>query len=124
MRKIVSNGEAVQRIKLVQPFRNKRGSLWGAPSGSILYLTYGELPEEYRASVRGARYVVFSYCTPIGWVTADGVKEVPDVGYSLTTGEHQYIVLHAWGIRRHPARGRELRPAGGGSRSGGMDDHR
>lgn len=124
MKSIVSNHEAEERIKLVQPFRNGRGSLRGAPSGSVLNLSMGELPEEYRASVREARYVVFSYATPIGWISKTGEKVVPDIGYSPTTGQHQFIVRHAWGLPPHPARGRELRPVGGGPRSGGMDDLR
>lgn len=129
MRRVVSNREAEARITAEEPFRNDRGSFSGIrlakpvsryPAG----ITYGELPEAYNASVRRARYVVFSYETPIGWVLYDGEKVVPDIGYSLTTGQHQFIVRHAWGLPPHPERGRDLRPAGGGPRSGGMDDDR
>jgi hypothetical protein len=67
--------------------------------------------------------VVWSYFTPIAWVNQDGKKTVPDVGYSATTGQHQTLVMSAWDLHvRYPARGRELRRAGGGPRRGGIDD--
>jgi hypothetical protein len=86
---------------------------------------------------------VYSYGTPIAWVTEDESRSqtepylyhVPDVGYSLTTGQHQYTVLDAWRsvarrglLERHGRRevvrvpgnaevyGRTIR-----ARSGGMD---
>jgi hypothetical protein len=85
---------------------------------------YGELPVNYWQSLQEAVYVVLSYDTPIGWTMPDGTPIVPDVGYSLTTSQHQYLVLNAWGMRDHPfvRRGRETRPAGGGPRRGGIDD--
>ncbi len=86
--------------------------------------THGFLPEEYREDVESAVYVVISYDTPIAWVRSDGTKIVPDVGYSPTTSQHQYTVKAAWGITGRlsfPARGRTLRPAGGGPRRGGID---
>jgi hypothetical protein len=52
----------------------------------------------------------------------DGEKIVPDVGYSATTSQHQMTVMAAWDLPvRFPARGRTLRPAGGGPRRGGID---
>lgn len=85
----------------------------------------GFLPwPDYHESIKDAVYVVISYGTPIGWIRPDGTKVVPDVGYSNTTSQHQYTVLNAWKIRgRFPKRGRELRPAGGGPRRGGIDDY-
>jgi hypothetical protein len=84
---------------------------------------FGALPEGYRPQVAQARYVVWSYFTPIAWVNQDGTKTVPDVGYSATTGQHQMLVMSAWDLPvRYPARGRELRRAGGGPRRGGIDD--
>ena len=70
--------------------------------------SFGLLPMEYRDDARRARYVIYSYETPIAWVREDGTKIVPDIGYGLTTGQHQYAVLHAWDMMRHPARGRQI----------------
>lgn len=84
----------------------------------------GFLPdEEVTDGLRRAAYVVYSYGTPIAWITEDGVKVIPDVGFSSTTGDHQYRVAAAWGVDFRPARGRKIVPAGGGPRSGGIDDH-
>jgi hypothetical protein len=84
---------------------------------------YGELPLSYWQSLQEAQYVVLSYTTPIGWIMPDGTAIVPDVGYSLTTSQHQMTVMAAWGMPvRYPARGREVRPAGGGPRRRGIDD--
>ena len=117
--------EAAQMIEKRQPFRLARSfdppTLWATtiPPGYL-----GNLPPQYAESVTMADYVVMSYWTPIAWET-DGEIALPDVGYSATTGQHQYIVKHAWHVPGHmlfPARGRELRPAGGGPRRGGIDD--
>lgn len=132
---VVSNDGAEEKIRKELPFRNQKGTFYGVKSLAVesdgvdvLPVEYqtisdavGELPVKYHDSVRAARYIVFSYETPIGWTGADGTRTVPDVGYSPTTGQHQYTVKHAWGLTVHPKRGRELRPAGGGSRSGGID---
>lgn len=116
MKFVVTNSEAGERIKNELPFANSKRSLRGGPGGEGTPLGY--LPERYHEDVRDARYVVLSYETPIGWVTRSGQKTVPDVGYSLTTGQHQYEVAYAWGIDFRPARGRTLRPAGTGTREG------
>jgi len=120
MKYVVSNPEAEAMIKAQLPFRNRSGEWsgqegWGGPD------SFGSLPAEHRDAVRRAVYVVYSYLTPIGWVTEAGEFVVPDIGYSPTTGQHQMGTLDAWGIRRWPARGRELVPSGGGPRRGGID---
>ncbi len=86
-----------------------------------------KLPEEYHEAAEAAIYVVYSYRTPIGWVNPDGTVTVPDVGYSLSTGQHQWYLIDAWRDRLPSgftiaARGRRLVPSGGGRRNGGMDD--
>lgn len=85
----------------------------------------GSLPPQYADSLMTANYVVMSYRTPIAW-EQDGEITLPDVGYSPTTGQHQYTVKAAWDTPGHlhfPERGRELRPSGGGHRRGGIDQH-
>jgi len=115
--------QAKEAIREQRPFR-LRDTLAG--TSDSVGGTHGHLPEKYRADVESAVYVVISYDTPIAWVRPDGTKVVPDIGYSPTTGQHQYTVKAAWNITGRmsfPARGRELRPAGGGPRRGGIDDH-
>lgn len=121
--------EAQEMIAARQPFylRGVRGdhpaTLW-ATTETPSYI--GHLPPEYAEDLVRADYVVISYGTPIAWET-DGEITLPDVGYSATTGQHQYTVKAAWKVPGHmlfPARGRELRPAGGGPRRGGIDSWR
>lgn len=61
--------------------------------------TLGRLPDEYRASAMTARYVVFSYETPIAWVDATGAWVQPPTRYSVTTSKHQGVVRRVTGIR-------------------------
>lgn len=123
MATVVSNYVAEKRIKSWQEFRNQPGkdvAPWsGRPGGAD---SLGSLPSEHHQSAQAARYVVYSYETPIGWIDYHGNPRIPDVGYSLTTSQHQYATAHAWGLDFRPQRGRELRPSGGGHRRGGMDD--
>lgn len=73
---------------------------WWATSGPPP--TMGHLPARLHESVRRSVYTVFSYDTPIAWVTENDdrrepyVYHVPDVGYSVTTGQQQYACLDAW----------------------------
>lgn len=116
---VVSNTGAEQKIAALEPFQNKTGSWWAKPGPAS---SVGHLPEKYWNAARDAVYTVYSYATPVGWVTQNGYKIVPDVGYSLSTGQHQRGTMHAWGMPRFPARGRTLAPAGTGARRGGIDD--
>jgi hypothetical protein len=68
----------------------------------------GFLPEEYLESIKSATYVVLSYGTPIAWIDELGKAVVPDVGYSPTTGQHQYLAAHALDVDFRPARGRKI----------------
>lgn len=77
--------EAVQRDL---PFSNTAKSLQGVPGGAV-YL--GQLPQEYRASALAADYVIYSYLTPIAWLTAQGFWVMPETRYSATTSKHQTI---------------------------------
>jgi hypothetical protein len=107
---VVKNADAEDKIKNEEPFRNRTApdadgipAWWGisGPAGVV-----GHLPREYWADAHAARYVVYSYATPIGWVRQDGTHIVPDVGYSPTTGQHQYAVTRAWHLPYLTARGR------------------
>lgn len=69
------------------------GALRGS-QGAARYNT-GQLPENYRESAREATYTVYSYDTPIAWLTPDGVWIVPDVKYSVTTSAHQSKIATA-----------------------------
>lgn len=69
---------------------------YGALSGRMCeYMPYaGQLPAEFDDKLSasfddGPVFVVFSYATPIAWITADGTMTVPDTRYSVTTTRHQ-----------------------------------
>lgn len=68
--------------------RTADGTHLAPPSGG------GDLPSEIRIPTN-AVYVVWSYVTPIAWVTDLGTVEVPDVHYSRTTTHHQTL-CRAW----------------------------
>lgn len=85
-------------IQALEPFHtgNPRGGLWGDDSSTVMHL--GKLPEPYRSQIYespGLVYVVYSYQTPIAWVTSDGKTHIPDVKYSVTTTKHQHIARKA-----------------------------
>jgi hypothetical protein len=44
------------------------------------------------------RYVVFSYPTPVGWITTDGKRYVVQQSFSRTTNRIQAILRRAWGV--------------------------
>lgn len=86
-----------------RPFTLKgRKTLWALRGPAE---TFGYLPEEHREQAAQASYTVFSYETPIAWVV-DGEAHVPDVGYSPTTGQHQYTAAGALGVDFRPGRNR------------------
>lgn len=109
MRKIARTlHDAEQLIREQKPFRlrtagpNITPSLW-ATCEPPTYL--GHLPPQHSVGIESADYVVMSYGTPVAWVT-EGEPTVPDVGYSPTTGQHQYLAASALGVDFHPARNR------------------
>lgn len=150
---VYKNAEIPGRIHAMLPFLSE-GKLpdgtrrWSGHSGPAT--SFGHLPHKYHASARSAVYVVYSYETPIAWVTErqDSGRDrghphlfhVPDVSYSPTTGQQQYACLEAWEAalrrqgtyRRFPASGREVVRVPGNAevygverrlRAGGMDGH-
>jgi hypothetical protein len=66
----------------------------GALSGRSLHGEHfgpwdsGRLPREHADSFQRSTYAVFSYATPIAWVT-DGAWVIPAARYSVTTSRHQ-----------------------------------
>lgn len=98
---IRNNREAVGRIRAREPFRNRKGSLSGRWHDVPLIIPSGWAPTELTSVLRfeaGPVYVVYSYGTPIAWVTTDGMAAVPDLKYSVTTSKHQSLVLGALGL--------------------------
>jgi hypothetical protein len=109
-RTVFKNAEIPGRIHALQPFLSE-GTL---PDGTRRWsgfrcpaVSFGHLPARYRATARLATYVVYSYATPIAWVWSPEAEgddrgdwtewyEVPDVGYTVTTGQHQAACLEAW----------------------------
>jgi len=69
------------------------GALRGVLAPS--YVTTGQLPNEYVASAHSAIYVVYSYRTPIAWLTPGGDWVMPDTRYSVTTTRHQSKIATA-----------------------------
>lgn len=72
----------------------------GNLSAAIAYLpmlTRGDLPKQHHESFNDAVYAVWSYETPIAWITQKGEVEIPSVRYSITTTKHQQMVARAFG---------------------------
>jgi hypothetical protein len=127
MKTVFHDRDIPGRIAEMRPFLSK-GKLpdgtrrWSGHSGPAT--SYGHLPRKYHGSVRQAVYVVYSYDTPIAWVleapnssTGDPYWfKVPDISYSITTGQHQMACVEAWAdhmraqgqYRRFPASHREV----------------
>lgn len=69
-------------------------SLSGRPCAGFPAATCaGSLPHVHRCRLAGddPDYVILSYDTPIAW-HADGTWRVPNVRYSLTTTQHQWLI--------------------------------
>lgn len=60
---------------------------------------FGLLDEVWEPFVREAEYVIFSYETPVAWLSA-GVWSVPDVYYTNTTARYANRVRGAFGVVR------------------------
>lgn len=66
------------------------------------HVSAGRMPRNWAAALNAKplAYVVWSYGTPIAWVTQDGEAVAPDVGYSVTTSRHQGIAMRALDVQR------------------------
>jgi hypothetical protein len=73
----------------------KGSSIQGGPTTPVhaAMIMTGRLPNEWRHRLidDAPVYVVWSYGTPIAWVTSAGTPVVPDVKYSTTTSAHQSL---------------------------------
>lgn len=108
----VSNRDAVAHMAVRAEFitHNKtlRGTGLRASIEGINWAPGGYLPPEWAArfyadQAAGIDYLVRSYGTPIGWVTAAGEYVIPDVKYSVTTSRHQGYLRQAWMPEAHRA---------------------
>lgn len=90
------NADANTMIAKRVPFRNSGRTLRGeeGPARRV-----GYLPDRkgWHESVRQARYVVYSYETPIAWEAADGRTVIPTKRYSPTTTQHQHEAAKGFG---------------------------
>lgn len=66
-----------------------RGEAGPATSVGKLYDRLTSDMEATDAQLRRARFVIYSYATPIAWQTVDGEWVAPAVRYSPTTTRHQ-----------------------------------
>jgi hypothetical protein len=84
-----------------ESFRNSTGSLTGVPVEGGMGLSFGKLPEVWRERLDRARdscsYIVFSYRTPIAWLS-NGAWVVPTARYSVTTSQHQGLIRAALSV--------------------------
>jgi hypothetical protein len=72
-----------------KPFTSSTGSLRGVTR----FEGYGRLPQEFRTpDLDHSTYIVYSYATPIGWVTPSGAWVRPEVKYSVTTSTQQGLL--------------------------------
>lgn len=124
MRTVFRNSDIPGRIHALQPFLSVgklpdgTRRMWGTAGPAP---DMGFLPRQFHESARQAVYTVISYGTPIAWVTESTdpadmdpyLYHIPNVGYSPTTGQHQWDVALAWRVARRKQylrRGSDIRP--------------
>ena len=86
------------RLALSAQDEFKGNSMRAEIVNEIDHVSPGRLDAEETAilrSVHGLAYVVFSYNTPIAWVTDSGVKHIVEQRFSVTTSRQQTLV-RAW----------------------------
>lgn len=61
------------------------------------FTSYGQLPNTHIDLMikDNPSYIVWSYATPIAWVTSNGQWVIPSLKYSVTTSKHQSLVRGA-----------------------------
>jgi hypothetical protein len=78
----------IEALRATRPFKTS-GSLRGVEGTGGTGLLAADHQERYR--VDRPVYTVYSYDTPIAWVTRSGLVRVPDVNYSVTTSAQQNL---------------------------------
>lgn len=93
----VSNRSAAHHIANLDRFTNSAGSFRGEDVLTTYDYKQGRLSDDLFKMLcqSGAKYVIYSYGTPIAWISAHGKWFVPEIRYSVTTSKHQSIVRGA-----------------------------
>ena len=73
-----------------EPFRNSTGSFQGIEGAKDIGRLAGDDLETFLDD--DVTYTVYSYSTPIAWVTRSGLVRIPATKYSRTTSQHQSVV--------------------------------
>lgn len=93
---IVTNRNAIPFIRNLVPFTNQGKTFYGQKFSSGGGLLNPEEHQVFYIDLDIIEYIVYSYHTPIAWVTKDGTKYRVKQKFSSTTSKHQAIVYHAW----------------------------
>lgn len=72
-----------------QPFPARGNSMSAIEGKGTTGRLEGQALGHYQAD--DVAYTVYSYATPIAWVTRGGFVRVPEVSYSVTTTNHQTL---------------------------------
>lgn len=79
----------------------KIGNISGESMLGVSDIKYGRLGDPYRTQLqqlfkaRIVSYIIYSYGTPIAWMTMHGTWVMPEESYSSTTTHHQNVVRAA-----------------------------
>jgi hypothetical protein len=89
-----TTGDAHKAIATLTPFATS-GALSGRRPHGETFTAWesGRLAQQHVDSFRASTFAVYSYSTPIAWVT-DGRWVIPSDRYSLTTSRHQSAARH------------------------------
>lgn len=93
---IVTNRDAVPFIRKFVPFTNSGKTFYGQKFSSGTGQLNSAERQVFYIDCDNIEYIVYSYHTPIAWVTKDGTKYRVSQKFSVTTSKHQTIVYHAW----------------------------
>ena len=88
----MSNQRAVAAMMDEEVFANNSSTMIGATR----FRGWGELALPCRPNVDDVEYWVYSYDTPIAWVTQQGEVAIPNEPYSKTTDVHQDLARLAF----------------------------
>lgn len=95
--RVATNRDAVKKISELKPFTNSGKSFWAkecdrTPDTGRMPVEYVVELKRYAGTATAGLYVIFSYDTPIAYVSlVSGEAVIPDVKYSPTTSRHQAL---------------------------------